>query len=87
MHIHHPVAVLADLAVMAFLIAVLVTKRPHNTGMKAGMAVVLASMGVWSVYGMAHQSVGTAILFGVILVAILAWMTIKKGWPEWWAKL
>jgi hypothetical protein len=87
MHIHHPVAVIADLAVMAFLIAILVTKRPHHTGMKVGMTVVLASMGAWSVYGMAHQSVGAAILFAAILAAVVVWTTMKKGWPEWWAKL
>jgi hypothetical protein len=83
---HHPVAVIIWLILTAFLVAIMVTKRPHNLWMKTGMTILFIGFGVWSVYGMAHRNESLAIGFGVAFVVLLIWRTIK-GWPEWWAQL
>jgi hypothetical protein len=49
---HHPVVAVFWLAMMAFLVAVMATKKSHKVGMKTAMAAVFAFFGVWSVYGM-----------------------------------
>jgi presenilin-like A22 family membrane protease len=86
---HHPIGVIWPITIIIFLIVVMVTKRPHDTWMKVGMAVLFASMGVRSVYGMAHESVPVAIFFAVTLVLVAAWRTWRatKGWSEWWDEL
>jgi hypothetical protein len=71
------------IAVIAFLIAVMAAKRPHNVWMKTGQATLLILFGWWAVAGIVQ---GKAIGFGVATMVLLAWRTIK-GWPEWWAKL
>jgi hypothetical protein len=76
---HHPVAAVFWLGMMAFLVAVMATKKPHKVWMKAAIAAVSAFFGVWSVYGMAHINEGIAIFFAVMLGATIVWRTFK-GW-------
>jgi hypothetical protein len=83
---HHPVAIIFWLIVMAFLVAVMLTKRPHKTWMKTAMTAFFGYFFLWSVYCMSHTSTGVAIFFVSAMIAILVWRTIK-GWPEWWAEL
>jgi hypothetical protein len=74
---HHPVAAVFWLAMMAFLVAVMATKKPHKVWMKTAMAAVFAFFGVWSAYGMAQINEGMAILFAVVLGATIVWRTFK----------
>jgi drug/metabolite transporter (DMT)-like permease len=84
---HHPVAVTFYAIVMVFMIAVIVTKRPHNLWMKVGMVALILGINVISLYGMAHTNPGIAVLFAVTLSALVAWKTVRKGWDEWWRQL
>lgn len=77
---------LTGVIVMAICITILATKRPHNPALKTTFVVCITAVGVWSVYGMAHQNEAVAISFGIAFVVLLVWRTVK-GWPEWWAQL
>ena len=84
---HHPVAVTFYIIVMAFMVAVIVTKRPHNLWMKVGMTATILGISVTSIYGAAHTSLVVAVFFAVTLSTLVVWKTVRKGWTDWWTKL
>jgi uncharacterized membrane protein len=84
---HHPVAVVFSLAVIAFLIAVMATKRPQKPLMKTAMAAAIVGLFTYSVYGMAQRgNVELAVFFVVVMIATLVWRSFKR-WDECWRQL